>query len=1195
MPDVKATIEQRAAIGLRGGSLLVSAGAGSGKTWVLTQRLMAYIDPGHNGGDAADITDFLVITFTRAAAGELKTRIAEAISKAVAEESAKPEPDVKRLNHLRRQTALAAKAHLSTIHSFCADMIRELGTAAGIRTDFRIIDDERAEAIKTTALNRVLEQRYSAPGNWPGFTDLSDKLCRGRDDRLLADLIRSTYEKLQSQAYPEVWIETQKQAMEKDYQDLAQSPWGRELISETRAKASFWKRKMDLAVQELLDENGKTMEKYMESFSSAAASLDLLCRAMDFENGGSWEKCREASKIEFVKLKTLRNPDDPDLQKRMKKTWDNCKKACVKIREVFAAEQCKILSDIRMTVPALEALMDTALDFAEEFTREKQRNALMDYSDLEHAAARLLTDERGNQTETGRTVAGRFTEIMVDEYQDVSRVQDAIFSAVSNNGSNLFLVGDIKQSIYRFRLAAPEIFKNRYESFADWQDLEGNWPKRIALRDNFRSGRKIIDAINSIFSRCMSLNLGDIDYSSPDQQLKAPEEKAFDGERPELVILQPPPAEEVPEELSKAVDYEAEWVAKEISKLLDSGILIGRGEETERRIEQSDIAILLRSYRSAEPVFRRELEKHGISVRSDSETDYMSEPETAFIVNMLSITDNPHKDVPLLAVLRSPAFNFTADELAAIRASNKDSDIFDALKQAALTDENCRNFLDILKGLRDIAPGMPVSELVWKIICDNDLLAVASAMKDGARRRDRLLSFIESTAEFEESDYIGLHAFIGWLERRAKREPSTEAGSGVTVMTIHKSKGLEFPVVFLCGTGKRFNTEDTKGRVLLDPDLGLGSELVDPDRKIRCRTAARSAVAGKITRENLSEEMRLLYVALTRAKEKLIITGTVKDADEFINNIRGDVSESVPEPELLASYDSHLKWLTAASIAEGGSTFDRKVVHLEAHNADAGEDSSVDIPEPDAGEVTRLEMILRENLSMKYPYQQDTELPSKITATELKGMDTADDEAQQLLPQYDDLTAAFPLPDFGRSDTPLSAAEKGIATHLLLQHIDLSKTTDTGSVIEEIGRLKNEGFITDRQAEAIKPDTVLRLFGSDIGRRMIKAGMAGRLRREFRFSILADASRFFDTGSEEKILLQGVIDCFFEENGGLVIVDYKTDRVFEEEEISERAEYYRGQLAAYAHALSRICGKKVKECILFFLAAGKEVKLAAEM
>ena len=317
MPDVKATIEQRAAIGLRGGSLLVSAGAGSGKTWVLTQRLMAYIDPGHNGGDAADITDFLVITFTRAAAGELKTRIAEAISKAVAEESAKPEPDVKRLNHLRRQTALAAKAHISTIHSFCADMIRELGTAAGIRTDFRIIDDERAEAIKTTALNRVLEQRYSAPGNWPGFTDLSDKLCRSRDDRLLADLIRSTYEKLQSQAYPEVWIETQKQAMEKDYQDLAQSPWGRELISETRAKASFWKRKMDLAVQELLDENGKTMEKYMESFSSAAASLDLLCRAMDFENGGSWEKCREASKIEFVKLKTLRNPDDPDLQKRM--------------------------------------------------------------------------------------------------------------------------------------------------------------------------------------------------------------------------------------------------------------------------------------------------------------------------------------------------------------------------------------------------------------------------------------------------------------------------------------------------------------------------------------------------------------------------------------------------------------------------------------------------------------------------------------------------------------------------------------------------------------------------------------------------------------------------------------------------------------------------------------------------------------
>ena len=1194
MPEVRATNEQLAAMDLRGGSLLVSAGAGSGKTWVLTKRLMGFIDPDHNGGTAADITDFLVITFTRAAAGELKTRIAEEISKAVAEESARPDPDMKRLAHLRMQTALAGKAHISTIHSFCSDMIREFGTEAGIRADFKVIEDERAEYIKTNALNRILEQRYASPGNWPGFTDLSDKLCRGKDDRLLSELVRNVYEKLQSQAYPEVWVDAQKKILEEEYTDLAESPWGRELLLQTRAKVSYLKRKMDLAVQELREENGRTMEKYLDTFSSVSISLGRLCSAMDPENGGSWEKSRAASIIEFPRLNPPRNPYDKDFKDKMKRVWDFCKKECGRISERLSVEQGKALADIRATVPALEALMDAAIDFGREYKREKQRNALMDYSDLEHVAAQLLTYENGEATGIAHTVAERFTEIMVDEYQDVSRVQNAIFSAVSKNGSNLFLVGDIKQSIYRFRLADPEIFKKRYETSSDWHDAVKNGPKRIALRENFRSGRRIIDAVNSIFRSCMSVPLGDIDYSSPDQPLKAPDDKAFDGERPELVIIQPPSEKETPEELSKAIDYEAEWVAGEIRRLLDEGTIRGGGEEAPRRIEQSDIAILLRSYKTSEPVFRRELERCGISVRSDSSADYMSEAETAFIMNMLSVTDNPHKDVPLVAVLRSPAFSFSADELAAIRAADKDADLFGALTEAALTDDKCRSFLEVLKELRDLAPGMPVTELVWKIICDNDLIAVASAMKDGMRRRDRLLSFIESAAAFEESDYIGLHAFIGWLERRNKKNTSSGTGSGVTIMTVHKSKGLEFPVVFLCGTGKRFNTEDTRGRVLFDPDLGLGSELVDPERKLRCRTAAKSAVAGKISRENLSEEMRLLYVALTRAKEHLIITGAVKDAEEFINDIREGVSGKFPDPELLASYDSHLEWMTAASIADGGSTFDRKVIRLEEHTADAADIAASAVSEPDTAEVSRLEKVLRDNLSMDYPYKNDTELPTKITATELKGAEDSDDESKQLIQQYEDMAADFPLPDLGRADAPLSATEKGTATHLLLQHIDLSNTADMGAILGEIERLKNEGFITDKQAKAIKPEPVIDLFGSDIGKRMLKAEKDGRLRREFRFSILADAARFIDTDSREQVLLQGVIDCFFEEEDGLVIVDYKTDRVFEENEIFERAKYYRGQVAAYAHALSRICGKKVRECVLFFLAPGKEVKLAIE-
>ncbi len=1191
MPEIRATKEQFAAMELRGGSLLVSAGAGSGKTWVLTRRLMGYVDPGRREEKAADITDFLVITFTRAAAGELKTRITEAISRAAAEESARPDPDRKRLAHLRMQTALIGKAHISTIHSFCSDIIREFGTAAGIRADFKVIEEERAEAIKASALNRVLERRYASPENFPGFTDLSDKLCRGRDDRLLSGMVTALYNKLQSQAYPEVWAETQKQILEREYADLADSPWGKEILRLDRRKVSYLKRKMDRAVRELEEENGKTKEKYLESFSAVSASLGLLCSAMDFENGGSWEKCRSAVNIEFPRLKNLKDPDDPVFKDRMKKVWDSCKKACADIGRDFAGEQVNTLADIRVTVPALEALMDTVLAFGEEYQKEKQRNALMDYADLEHVAARLLTDENGMPTETARTVSGRFTEIMVDEYQDVSRVQNAIFSAVSKNGSNLFLVGDIKQSIYRFRLADPGIFRKRYESFRDWQTSDGPGPKRISLRDNFRSGVRIIDAINSIFRSCMSVPLGEIDYSSPDQQLKAPDEKAFEGERPELVLLQTPAADDVPEDPGKAIDHEARWVAGEIRRILDSGVQTGGGEKPPRRIEQSDIAILLRSYKSAEPAFRRELEKYGIPVRSDAPADFMSEPETAFIVNMLSVTDNPHKDVPLLAVLRSPAFAFSPDELAAVRAAKKDADLYDALTEAAATDEKCRNFMASLKELRDLAPGLPMTELVWKILCDNDLIATASAMKDGMRRRDRLLSFIECAAEFEESGYMGLHAFTGWLRRRAGKADVSGAGSGITIMSVHKSKGLEFPVVFLCGTGKRFNAEDTKGRVLFDPELGLGAEIVDIERKIHWPTAAKNAIAGKIKRENLSEEMRLLYVALTRAKERLIITGTVKDADAFLEGIREGVSGSVPDPELLASYDTQLKWLTAASIADGGATFDRRVICLEAAPAEDTGNGEPDVPEPDRAEVGRLEMILRDSIGMEYPYADDIGLPSKITATELKGLQTADNEAAALVPEYEDPAADFPLPDFGKKDRPLSAAEKGTATHLLLQHIDPEKTADAESVRQEIERLCREGFLSDRQAESIDPAPIIRLFASDIGKRMTAVASNGRLRREFRFTLLSGAGDFFDTDSKEQILLQGVADCFFEEDDGIVIVDYKTDRVFEESEVLTRAEYYKGQIGAYSRALSRICGRNVKECVLFFLAPGKEIKL----
>ncbi len=1163
MPEFKPTAAQAAAIETRGSAVLVSAGAGSGKTRVLTQRLMSRIC---DENDPVDLDRFLIITFTRAAAGELKGRIMQELAERLAKD-----PGNRRL---RRQNALCGRAQIGTIHSFCAALLRENCHILGLSPDFKIVDDERAETMKTAALEQVLETRYARPEDYPGFLALADTVGAGRSDDRLAALILNLHLRMQCHARPEQWARKQVEQLRAPTEDAADTPWGREVMAQAQASVEYWSGEMDRLLTLMAGEE-KISAAYRDSFAQTAAELRELRRCLNI----GWDRARDCLPIHFERLKGLRNSPNPQLSELLKSRRDACKKAMGDLEGLLYAPSAQLLSELRLTAPAMEALLEVTLDFDRAFSRDKRLRGLVDYADLEHFTARLLTDEEGAPTELAKQLSRRYAEIMVDEYQDVSRVQDAIFRAISQEGKNLFLVGDVKQSIYRFRLADPEIFTEKYLSYADHETAAPGQPRRILLRENFRSRREILEGANALFSLCMSRRLGDMDY---DEAASLQYGASYPGTVPvpELTLVEVAGGED--EDSPDKTTQEAAWVAGKIRELMDSGCTV-TGAGGPRPLQYGDIAILLRSGNAVGPAYRRVLAEQGIPVAAVQGGDYFSSVEVSTLVSMLAVLDNPHQDIPLIAVLRSPAFGFSADALSAIRGADRQSDFYTALKAAGETDESCRAFLEKLERLRDLAADLPMAELVWLLLTELDLLALCSAMRDGAQRRARLMAFIELAERYEGSGYRGLHRFVLWLRKLSEKGQEPALGgaesSAVQIMSIHKSKGLEFPVVFLCDTARRFNRQDSRDTVLVHPELGLGPKLTDTQRHVEYPTLARNAIKLRLEREMLSEEMRLLYVAMTRAKERLFITAALKDPEAAIAKAESSITRPMA-PEVLSQAGAMANWLICAALADGGAHLAMNIGSVTAQTQAAEEQAAVIAPsDPDA--ATELER----NLAFAYPHAAAEKLPSKVTATELKGREEPDAEAVSLAVKPH---APFRMPDFAKKDKPLTGTEKGIATHLVLQTMDFAKGGSREEIEGEVQRLCAQGFLSRREAEAVDVAAVARLFASDLGRRMRSCP---QVLREFKFSLLCDAEEIYGTAAGEQLLLQGVVDCCLDEPDGLVIIDYKTDRVRTAQEIEARGKRYRGQILSYARAMERIHGKKVKQCLLYFITPGKTLEI----
>ena len=1134
--------------------VLVSAAAGSGKTRVLTERLIRRVR------DGEDVTRFLVITFTRAAAAELRSRILTELNALSARDPGN--------RHYRRQSALLYRAQIGTIDSFCAAVARENAHVLGVSPGFTVLDEERSAALRSRALEEVLDRAYETIDGDEGLRTLVDTVGAGRDDRRLADLVLSLYDQLQSRAWPEKWAGEKLAALDaREVTDGADTPWGRYLLDEIGTEAAFLAERLEEALGVMNEPGNEPLLKgYGEAYASVAECLRDAARAAR----DSWDRTWELLNFPFPHLGAVRKFPDEAVKDRVKSVWDESKAAVQKLRKLIPGDSGSLLAGARRTKPALRALVDLVLALDREYAARKRRADACDFSDVEHFCVRLLCDgETGAATPLAAELSARFREVMVDEYQDVNAVQELIFQSVSDRGRNLFMVGDVKQSIYRFRLAEPAIFNAKYAAFG------AGAGRRVLLRENFRSRDAVLDACNAVFERIMSPELGEIEYNDEASLVRGGTFTSQGEIRPELCLIDPRSGDEEGETPDKR-RMEADYVAARVRAMVAAGEPVSDGQGGVRPVRYGDIAVLLRTPGTSGAAFRRALSEAGVPVSARQGGAFFAQPEVSFALAMLTVADNPRQDVPLIAALRGLPFGFTPDDLAAVRTMDR-GDFWDALRLRAETDEKCARFVSLLGELRDIAREEPTESVLRWLYDRTGLMAACAVLPDGVQRGANLMRLYEYARRFEQDGNRGLFRFVDWLrqlERRGLEPPAPVTGDSVQIMSVHKSKGLEFPVVFLVDNSHRWNRGGSE-QVLCHNGLGFGMRVTEADRGVDYPTLPWIAIKRRLEREELSEQERVLYVAMTRAKDRLIMTAVQPKAAERMEAMGGRADGPVPAG-LLAGAQSVTPWLMRAAAADDGRTMTVRVLSPDR----AAPEPAAEASEPPEAEESAV-AALAARLAWSYPRTGAVSLPSKLTATGVKRIgETRDPEAAALEPAPP--ARRFRAPEPGKDAGPLTGAERGVAAHLVMQYIDFAKTGSPEEIAGEIERLRRDGFLDDRQAEAVPPEDILAFFRSPIGRRLLGAD---RVWREFRFSLLCPAGTWFsDAPAGEEVLLQGVVDCCMEEDGALTVIDFKTDARVE-------PELYTGQLRAYAIAMERILGKHVKGAALWYLRRKQAVSV----
>ncbi len=1172
MAGPKWTQDQANTITARGGTLLVSAAAGSGKTAVLVQRVIERLtDPLH----PVDADRLLIVTFTKAAAAEMKERITARLGELAA---LNPRDGL-----IQRQQLLLTRAHISTIHRFCMDLVKEHFFSLGISPDFRVADESELTVMQSEAMETVLEALY-AQGEEP-FLQLVSLIGGGKNDARLAETILTLYQFVRSHPFPQRWME-EKLRMYDPGVPVAESEWGKTILRYTEDAADYCAARLQSAV-ELARQDEKVALAYTEAMTGGIGRMQLIGRLArertDFDRLGY-----EVRTFGFDKFKPVRGCESPDVKEQVAAARDEVKKIAERLGRLFADREEDVRSDLQALHGMVQMLFEAVRLFSEELDRVKQKKSVVDFSDLEQFAVRLLVKDGENGPERTREaveIAARFDEVLVDEYQDTNEAQDMIFRAVSRKEENLFMVGDVKQSIYRFRQAMPEIFLAKKQSFGRF-DGE-HYPACITLGKNFRSRDGVTGAVNFVFSQLMSKELGELDYTGDEQLITGASYPPSEEPCTALHVIDISD----PSLADRRDEAEARHIGRYITGLMEKGTMI-TDHGAERPVRWRDFCILLRNPGGHAQNYVTELSKMGIPAWADVKGGFFGTVEVSWMLSLLRVIDNPVQDVPLCSVLMSPLFGFTPDDMADVRLMQKGVPVYTALVQRAEAgDQKCRSFLQTVGRLRTLAAVLPADRLVGHLYEETGCLAMVQAMENGELRRENLRLLLQYARGYESAGHKGLSGFIRFIDRLQEKKSDltpasalTESADVVRVMSIHRSKGLEFPICILAGCGQKFNKSDLYAPLLLHPQLGAGM-MRQGEEGQRFTTLPREAIALELERGSLSEEMRVLYVAMTRAKEKLVMVMSLKSPEKVLANLAGGLSGAQkPGAFTLRRASGFSDWLltcalrhpdgkplrelagSAVSVLPCGDRWEVCICKPGADEPKSGQQTVQDVPADEAFLQT-----MEQKLAWRYGHENVQGIPAKVTVTELLRL-----KEQGVLPQE------LPRPAF-LDGQGLTAAQRGTALHHFMQYADFQRAA--GSVEQEADRLMREGLLRKAEREVLSVRCIQTFFRSGIFERI---RTAKQVWRELRFTVFVPAGRLTGQEGGQQMVLQGMTDLVFETEEGLVILDYKTDAVGNAQELAGR---YAEQVELYCEAVEQCLGKRVREKFLYSFHLSQAVRL----
>ncbi len=1274
------TLAQQKVIDARNKNILVSAAAGSGKTAVLVERIISMISEGEK---PIDIDHLLVVTFTNAAAAEMRERIGKAIEKKLQEK-----PDNR---HLQRQISLLQSAQITTIHSFCLNVIRNYFHRINLDPSFKIAEESEITLLKSDVISEILERWYEEGRE--DYHDFIESYSYSKSDLPIEDLILQLFDFSMSDPWPKAWIDKLRRRFDIDsLQALNETSWMHEILDYIRVVLNDLLKKNSKAIEICSEAGGPTA--YEAALLSDRSILESLIKAESYE-----EYAKLFPEITYDRLSNKKEEGVQAWKKdKVKELRDEVKKGLKDLSgQYFFQTPEEMLADHQAVGNIMQVLFDLTLEFMEEFAKKKEEKNLIDFNDLEHFALKILVEEKAEDSggwlpsPAALELSELFDEILIDEYQDSNMVQETILRSISREDlgrPNRFMVGDVKQSIYKFRLAMPEIFMEKYASYSCEElttEGEENHYQRIDLDKNFRSRATVLQYVNEIFEQIMQECVGGITYDEA-ASLKYGElyeETLPEGIRSrianevELLLVTEEEDEEKKESMTidgenafkgavkedkedvssdingdseeEAVytkkELEARAIAKRIRELTDpdNGMLVyDQKAKKHRPAELRDIVILLRSMTGWSEVFVNTLMQEGIPAYADTGTGYFKTLEIMTLLNMLRIIDNPRQDIPLVGVLYSPMVGLSSTELALIRATNRNISMYSALQNfatAQTTDSQqsielkdsdiemaelrlkVENFLKELEHYRSLVNYTPIHEVIQLVLDRTGYYYYASTMPGGEQRKANIDMLLAQAVRFEKGSYNGLFHFIRYIEKLHKYEvdygeaaTSGEQDNTVRIMSIHKSKGLEFPIVVVAGMSKQFNTQDLRSSIVLHSELGVGPEFIDSKNRTKVPTLLKKAIQKKVQVENLGEELRVLYVAMTRAKEKLILTGYLKSkekvsgkefsfyellsAKSYLDFVLPAMVNRMGEvPDIMENSFVWQQGNMLITVLSKKSLLREEVAKQLFLQKDLQELDEID-KDKNYHQELKEEMKLR--LNYEYAYRKEAQLKVKMTVSELKKLGQFQDEEQSVnlygskptrkLSIADEPEIEATIPAFLRQqEAAISGTDRGTLYHKVLELINLQRVYDREDLNKELELLALANKLNSRDIDKLKLDYIMGFILSDVANRMREAEKENKLYKEKQFVMGIKASEVLGSiDSEELILIQGIIDVFFEENGELVLLDYKSDIVTDEMQLVHR---YKVQLQYYKRALEQMLNKKVKEMIIYSLPLGKEIRI----